>query len=125
MRSVFAVVMLVTAVSTAGAQSLAPRPEDVGTIDGIIKAFYDVISGPAGTPRQVMIGIGIKVLFFRKGQLPKMLDNDQLDGLDERLLRTEAKVQELEERLDFAERMRTDVRGKAQLPQADRPPGPR
>ena len=30
----------------------APRPEDVGTLDGIIKAFYDVISGPAGAPRQ-------------------------------------------------------------------------
>jgi hypothetical protein len=38
--------------SVAGAQSLTPRPEDVGTIDGIITAFYDVISGPAGTPRQ-------------------------------------------------------------------------
>jgi len=29
-----------------------PRPEDVASIDGIIKAFYDVISGPAGQPRQ-------------------------------------------------------------------------
>ena len=29
-----------------------PRPEDVETIDGIITAFYDVISGPAGEPRQ-------------------------------------------------------------------------
>lgn len=28
------------------------RPEDVATIDGIIAAFYDVISGPAGQPRQ-------------------------------------------------------------------------
>src|SRR5579859_1669321 len=28
------------------------RAEDVGTIDGIMKAFYDVISGPAGQPRQ-------------------------------------------------------------------------
>ena len=25
-----------------------PRPEDVATLDGIIKAFYDVVSGPAG-----------------------------------------------------------------------------
>jgi hypothetical protein len=31
---------------------MAPRAEDVGTIDGIIAAFYDVISGPAGAPRQ-------------------------------------------------------------------------
>jgi len=30
----------------------AARAEDVGTIDGIMKAFYDVISGPAGQPRQ-------------------------------------------------------------------------
>lgn len=29
-----------------------PRPEDVETLDGIVAAFYDVISGPAGEPRQ-------------------------------------------------------------------------
>lgn len=28
------------------------RPGDVGSIDQIIRAFYDVISGPAGQPRQ-------------------------------------------------------------------------
>ena len=28
------------------------RAEDVASIDAIIAAFYDVISGPAGTPRQ-------------------------------------------------------------------------
>ncbi|MGH7730567.1 MAG: hypothetical protein ACRENJ_04875 [Candidatus Eiseniibacteriota bacterium] len=38
--------------STAAAQSPSPRAEDVRTIDGIIRAFYEVISGPAGTPRQ-------------------------------------------------------------------------
>lgn len=27
-------------------------PKDVSTVDGIMKAFYDVISGPAGEPRQ-------------------------------------------------------------------------
>jgi hypothetical protein len=31
---------------------LEPRPEDVATVDGIIAAFYDVISGPAGEARQ-------------------------------------------------------------------------
>jgi ketosteroid isomerase-like protein len=41
----------------AAAQSVAvpvlqPREEDVATIDGIVGAFYDVISGPAGQPRQ-------------------------------------------------------------------------
>ena len=28
------------------------RKEDVATIDGILNAFYEVISGPAGQPRQ-------------------------------------------------------------------------
>jgi len=31
---------------------IAPRPEDVSSIDGIMKAYYEVISGPAGQPRQ-------------------------------------------------------------------------
>lgn len=30
-----------------------PLTEDVETIDGIIKAYYEVVSGPAGEPRQV------------------------------------------------------------------------
>ena len=32
--------------------SIAPRPDDVSSIDGMMKAFYEVISGPAGQPRQ-------------------------------------------------------------------------
>lgn len=32
--------------------TIAASPEDVRTIDGIVKAFYEVISGPAGQPRQ-------------------------------------------------------------------------
>jgi hypothetical protein len=32
--------------------SIAARAEDVSTIDGIMKAFYEVISGPAGQARQ-------------------------------------------------------------------------
>jgi hypothetical protein len=35
-----------------GAQMPTPRPADVGTLDAIISAFYDVVSGPAGAPRQ-------------------------------------------------------------------------
>ncbi|HKA57173.1 MAG TPA: hypothetical protein VKD28_01035 [Gemmatimonadales bacterium] len=50
MKPLFALVLLL--VSPAAAQSLAPRTQDVSTIDGIIKAFYEVVSGPAGTPRQ-------------------------------------------------------------------------
>lgn len=29
----------------------APRPADVGTLDGMIRAYYEVVSGPAGAPR--------------------------------------------------------------------------
>ena len=32
--------------------AIAPRAEDVASIDGIVKAFYAVISGPAGQARQ-------------------------------------------------------------------------
>lgn len=32
--------------------TIAPRAEDVSSLDGVIKAFYEVISGPAGEPRQ-------------------------------------------------------------------------
>ena len=39
-------------MSSLPAQSLAPRPADVSSIDGMIAAFYDAISGPAGAPRQ-------------------------------------------------------------------------
>ena len=35
------------AVTTA-----APRSEDVSSIDGMVKAYYEVITGPAGQPRQ-------------------------------------------------------------------------
>ena len=34
------------------AQMPSPRTEDVATLDGIIRAFYEVVSGPAGAPRQ-------------------------------------------------------------------------
>ena len=32
--------------------TMAPRAEDVATLAGVIKAYYDVITGPAGQPRQ-------------------------------------------------------------------------
>ena len=32
--------------------TIAPRPEDVGSIDGMVKAYYDVITGPPGRPRE-------------------------------------------------------------------------
>lgn len=70
----------------------------------------------AGSGVLIMIGLAVKVLFFRRRNLPETVDHEQLEGLEDRLLRTEAKVNELEERLDFAERMLTEVRGRAQLP---------
>ena len=63
----------------------------------------------------LLLGFGVKVLFFRKKALAPA-DPEQLELLEERLQRTEAKVVELEERLDFTERMLTEVRGRAQLP---------
>lgn len=32
--------------------TIAPRPEDIATVDGMVKAYYDVISGPPGQPRE-------------------------------------------------------------------------
>src|SRR3989454_2857535 len=32
--------------------AVAPRAADVATVDGIVRAYYDVITGPAGQPRQ-------------------------------------------------------------------------
>ena len=36
----------------ASAQSPQADPKDVGTIEGIMHAYYDVINGPPGAPRQ-------------------------------------------------------------------------
>jgi hypothetical protein len=49
-------VLLGLAVSPAAGQdswapSRAADPADVGTLDGIVRAFYEVVSGPAGAPR--------------------------------------------------------------------------
>ncbi|HEX9487723.1 MAG TPA: hypothetical protein VF976_11695 [Gemmatimonadales bacterium] len=32
--------------------AVAPRAADVATVDGVVKTYYDVITGPAGQPRQ-------------------------------------------------------------------------
>jgi hypothetical protein len=32
--------------------TVEPRAEDVSTLDGIMKAFYETVTGPAGQPRQ-------------------------------------------------------------------------
>jgi hypothetical protein len=64
----------------------------------------------------LMLGLGVKLLFFRKPRLPSAADPEQLESLEDRLLHSEAKIAELEERLDFTERVLTEVRNRAQLP---------
>ncbi len=46
-RLIGAIAGLVLIHTTASAQQ-ATRPEDIATIDGIIRAYYEVVSGPAG-----------------------------------------------------------------------------
>jgi hypothetical protein len=41
-----------TATNHVEVATITARAEDVGSIDGIMKAFYEVVSGPAGVPRQ-------------------------------------------------------------------------
>jgi hypothetical protein len=40
-----------TAAAVAATTAVAARPADVATVDGIVAALYDVISGTAGQPR--------------------------------------------------------------------------
>lgn len=48
--SLFAVALL--SATAAGAEDL-PRADDISSIDGIMIAYYEVVSGPAGEARQV------------------------------------------------------------------------
>jgi hypothetical protein len=47
--------LLIAAAAAAQAHvpvaTVPPRPDDVATIDGMVKAFYEVVTGPAGQPR--------------------------------------------------------------------------
>ncbi len=60
MRKAIAAVALFAAAAVAAAQAakpkievptVAPRPADVATIDGMVNAYYEVVSGPKGQPR--------------------------------------------------------------------------
>ena len=49
--------LLILVIAVGAAPGVAQNPsyplaEDVATLDGIIKAYYEVVSGPAGEPRQ-------------------------------------------------------------------------
>ena len=58
----YALIALLAASASLGAQNVSRRPvvveeraaahSDVKSIDAIMRTFYDVISGPVGTPRQ-------------------------------------------------------------------------
>jgi hypothetical protein len=57
MKPGIAAAVLCLAAATLAAQAhvpvatVAPRPADVATIDGMVQAYYEVVSGPAGQPR--------------------------------------------------------------------------
>jgi len=42
---------MVPATPEAWTVSVAPRPDDVSSIDGMVRAWYDIVSGPAGESR--------------------------------------------------------------------------
>lgn len=50
--AVLAAIPLLKAPSSAAAQMPAADSADVRTIEGIVNAYYDVINGPPGAPRQ-------------------------------------------------------------------------
>ena len=55
MRRLLLVFILLHTLGSAPLQAQEyPRTEDVATLDGIIKAYYEVVSGPAGEPRQTI-----------------------------------------------------------------------
>lgn len=45
------IAILISITGMATTDSIPPNPSDVETVDGIVKALYDVISGPAGEKR--------------------------------------------------------------------------
>jgi hypothetical protein len=66
-------------------ETIAPRAADVGSIDGIVQALYDVVSGPAGQPRQwardrtlYIEGVRFTAMERRDGQpIPHVLTHHQ------------------------------------------------
>jgi hypothetical protein len=53
MRQIAGVAMALAVASGATNAQLRPRPEDVATLDGIVRAYYEVVSGPAGEAADV------------------------------------------------------------------------
>ena len=63
------------------AQLPAPKPEDVKSVDAILKALYDVISGPAGAPRD---WARFRSLFYPGATLVPLLHTKAAPGLHAR-----------------------------------------
>ena len=53
MRPAMIALLAMTVIAFDPATAQQVRPEDVASIDAIIEAYYDVISGPAGEPADV------------------------------------------------------------------------
>jgi hypothetical protein len=101
MKKFVSIALGVFLAATAAAQThvavatAAPRPEDVATIDGMVKAYYEVVTGPAGQPRDWARDrtLYIKDLRFvivdfdKNGQpAPKIVDHQQfVDSSDANL----------------------------------------
>lgn len=48
-----AAALFASALASGVSAQTDARPEDVATLDGIIRAYYEVVSGPAGEPPQI------------------------------------------------------------------------
>ena len=48
----FLLIVFLAAPVSAQSQDRVADPADVGSIEGLMKAYYEVVSGPAGTPRR-------------------------------------------------------------------------
>ena len=67
---------------------IAPRAEDVATMDGIVKAYYAVVNVPAGAPRQwsrdrTLYIADIRFVAIEKNLVPQIMTHQQyVDGTD-------------------------------------------
>jgi hypothetical protein len=91
-----AMALLIAAAASAQAHvsvaAVDPRPEDVATIDGMIRAFYEVVTGPAGQARDwardrtlYMKGLRFVMVEYDKGGRPdpKIVDHQEfVDATD-------------------------------------------
>ena len=79
-----------------------PRPSDVATLDAILNALYETVSGPVGQPRDWE---RFRALFLPGGRLMPIVSTGEKAGV--RLLSTEDFIQRVEPifaREDFWER---------------------